>query len=203
MTCAEVRFSYHIYRSEESSGQNPSFRGYSPVPEIQNPPFFPHQVFHNILLLFSSREAKQNKPLVEKKLKMCYFLLNSLSICKGFLSYSAFQFSPDSATWYILLFCPMCVVHKQIKKICLSLGAGWRILWFYLLYLLLFKCLCFLATICIFFQSLLNMIRIYSCCLNSHDAKTLLGQICGIFVTVLSMSLHMAFWVQRNLYMNN
>lgn len=171
MTCAEVR-------SEASSGQNPSFRGYSPVPEIQNPPSFPYQVFHNILLLFSSRKVKQNKtPLVEKKLKICYFLVNILSICKGFLSYSAFQVSPDSATWGVLVFYPVCVVNKQIKKICLSLGAGWRILCFYLLYLLLFKCLCFLATICIFFQSLLNMIRIYSCCLNSCVSKILLGQI--------------------------
>lgn len=146
---------------------------------------------------------------------MCYFLLNILSICKGFLSYSAFQFSPVSATWGILLLYPMCVVNNQIKKTCLSLGAGWRTLWFYLLYFFLFKCLCFLATICIFFQFLLNMIRIYICCLNSCDAKILLGPIlwyiheCALQTTHIpgvsvefAVSLHMAFWVQRNLYMN-
>lgn len=153
------------------------------------------------------QEGKKNKtPLVEKKLKMCYFLLNILPICKGFLSYSAFQFSLVSATWGILLFYPTCVVNKQIKTICLSLGAGWRILYFFLFYLLLFKCLCFLATICIFFQSLLNMIRIYICGLTSCDAKILLGQIlwyigeCALQTTyilvVFRMSLHMAFWVQ-------
>lgn len=138
-----------------------------------------YKISHTSLASFSTiyyccfQEGKQNKtPLVEKKLKMCYFLLNILSICKGFLSYSAFQFSPVSATWGILLFYPMCVVSKQIKKTCLSLGAGWRTLWFLFL---LFKCLCLLATICIFFQSLLNMIRIYICCLNSCDAKILLG----------------------------
>lgn len=146
---------------------------------------------------------------------MCYFLLNILSICKGFLSYSAFQFSPVSATWGILLLYPMCVVNNQIKKTCLSLGAGWRTLWFYLLYFFLFKCLCFLATICIFFQFLLNMIRIYICCLNSCDAKILLGPIlwyiheCALQTAHIpgvsvefAVSLHMAFWVQRNLYMN-
>lgn len=144
------------------------------------------------------------------------FLLNILSICKDLLSYSAFQFSPVSATWSVLLFYPKCIVNKQIKKICLSLGAGWRTLWFYLLYLLLFKCLCFLATICIFFESLLNMIRIYICCLNSCDAKTLFelilwyiyecalqtAHIPGVSVE-FAVSLHMAFWVQRNLYVNN
>lgn len=173
MAWTEMRCSYHIHRSEASSGQNPSFRGHSSVPEMQNPPSFPHQLFHKILLLFSRRKEKQNSTCR----KETEDVLHILSICKGFLSYSAFQFSPVSATWSILLFYPMCVVNKQMKKICLNLGAGWRILCFYLLYLLLFKCLCFLATICIFFQSLLNMIRIYICCLNSCDAKIFLGQI--------------------------
>lgn len=113
MTRAEVKFIYHINRSEASSGQNPHFRGHSPMLEMQNPPSFPYQLFHDILLLFSRRKAKQNKtPLAEKKVKICYFLLNILSICKGFLGYSAFQFSPVSATLGILLFYPMCVVSK-------------------------------------------------------------------------------------------
>lgn len=184
ITCAEVKFSYHTI----SIGLKfPQGRTQVSGDTVQ---YLKYKILLSSFSGFSTTDhccseegrGKPNKPpTVENKLKMWYFLLNILSVCKGFLSYSPLQFYPVSATWVILLFYTMCIVKKQIRKICISLGAGWRTLWFYLLYLLLVKCLCFLVTICIFFHSLLNMSRIYICCLNSCVGKILLGPILWYF----------------------
>lgn len=139
---------------------------------------FPRQIVAVLRKIKKKTNQPNHKtPPVEKKLKLCYFLLNILSVCEGFLSYSLLQFCPVSATWVVLLFYPVCIVNKQIKRTCRGLGAGWRTLWIYLLYLFLFKCLCFLVTIRICFYSLLNRSRIYICCLNSCAGRILLGPI--------------------------
>lgn len=89
MTCTEVKFSYHISGTEASSGQNPHFRG--TVQCLKYKILLPSLTSSSIIYYCCFEEGKQNKTLLaEKKLKMCYFLLNILSICKGLLSYSAF-----------------------------------------------------------------------------------------------------------------